>query len=331
MKRFYCDCGQEVFFDNLFCGACGHLLGFDPESQTLLTLMPSEVAWQSAREPDKTFVLCEHREHELQCNWLRLAELQQTQCVSCAMTRTIPVLSSSLNWRRWRTLEAAKRRMLYGLLGLHLPLATLHGLVFDFLEDKRSNPSVLNDHVLSGHGQGVITINAAEADASYREATKEAMNEPYRTLLGHFRHEVGHFYWEKLINASPKLEAFRQLFGDEQQDYRLSLEEYYANGPDADWQANYISPYACAHPLEDWAETWAHYLLMMETLETAVSYGLIARQEQDRFFSNWLREWMQLVVVMNALSRSTGNTDAYPFVISASVERKLEFIHDLLH
>jgi hypothetical protein len=331
MRRFYCNCGQEVFFDNLFCGACGHLLGFDPETQALLTLLPSDVAWQSASESEKTFVLCEHREHELQCNWLVPVERQQTQCVSCAMTRTIPVLSSSLNWRRWRTLEVAKRRMLYGLLRLNLPLASQQGLVFDFLEDKRGNPSVLLEHVLSGHAQGVITINAAEADASYREATKEAMNEPYRTLLGHFRHEIGHYYWEMLVEDSAHIDAFRQLFGDEQQDYRQALDQYYVNGPDVDWQESYISAYASAHPLEDWAETWAHYLLMMETLETALSYKLIAKLQQDQLFENWLCEWIQLVVVMNALSRSTGDTDAYPFVISPSVQRKLQFIHDLLH
>jgi hypothetical protein len=221
--------------------------------------------------------------------------------------------------------------MLYGLLSLKLPQMSRRGLVFDFLEDKRSNPLVSVEHVLSGHAQGVITINAAEADASYREATKEAMNEPYRTLLGHFRHEIGHFYWEMLVEASADLDAFRQLFGDEQQDYRQALDQYYADGPDADWQESYISAYASAHPLEDWAETWAHYLLMMETLETALSYDLIAKLEQDQLFENWLGEWMQLVVVMNALSRSTGHTDAYPFVISPTVQRKLQFIHDLLH
>lgn len=331
MKRFFCECSQEVFFDNLFCGSCGHLLGFDSDTQSLVTLVPTETAWQSVREPVKQFQFCEHREHELQCNWLLPADVPQTQCVSCAMTRTIPVLTSSLNWRRWRTLEAAKRRMLYGLLGLKLPILNGQGPAFDFLEDKRSNPEVVLEHVLSGHASGVITINAAEADASYREATKEAMNEPYRTLLGHFRHEIGHFYWEMLVEASADLEAFRQLFGDEQQDYRQALDQYYAEGPDADWQDSYISAYASAHPLEDWAETWAHYLLMMETLETALSYNLIAKLEQDQLFENWLREWMQLVVVMNALSRSTGHTDAYPFVISPTVQRKLQFIHDLLH
>lgn len=331
MNRFFCECGQEVFFDNLFCGACGHLLGFDPKSQNLLTLVAAEGVWQSVREPDRYFQFCQHRENELQCNWLVPADQSQTQCVSCSMTRTIPVLTAPQNWRRWRTLEAAKRRMLYGLLGLKLPVLNGQVPVFDFLEDKRSNPSVLVEHVLSGHASGVITINAAEADASYREATKEAMNEPYRTLLGHFRHEIGHFFWETLIEGSSDIDGFRQLFGDEQQDYRQALDHHYAEGPEANWQETYISAYASAHPLEDWAETWAHYLLMMETLETALSYELIAKLKQDQLFENWLREWMQLVVVMNALSRSTGNTDAYPFVISAPVQRKLKFIHELLH
>lgn len=333
MRRFYCGCGQEIYFDNLFCGACGSQLGFEPDSQTLLSLEQDGDLWRSsAPSLAQSYRFCEHRSLFLQCNWLIPAQSPDNQCLSCAMTRTVPILDNPDNLRRWRTLESAKRRMFYGLLVLGLPLGPKidTALIFDFLEDKRSNPGVALEHVLSGHAGGVITLNAAEADDSYREATKEAMNEPYRTLLGHFRHEIGHFYWDFLIKDTEQYQAFCALFGDDSLDYRRSLDDYYANGPREHWQSSFISAYASAHPLEDWAETWAHYLLMMETLETALSYGLIEKLEQDQQFESLLQEWSQLVLVMNALNRSTGHSDAYPFVVSAQVQHKLKFIHDLV-
>jgi hypothetical protein len=245
------------------------------------------------------------------------------------------MLNKPENWRRWSTLESAKRYLIYGLLNLNLPIQGKYqgyenGLVFDFLEDQRTNPTVDVEHIYTGHAGGVITLNAAEADSSYREATREAMNEPYRTLLGHFRHEAGHYYWDMLIRDTAEYEQFKILFGDDEQDYRQSVDDYYHNGPQDDWQDHFISAYASSHPLEDWAETWAHYLLMMETLETALDYGLIQRIEKDWYFDDWMSEWMQLVVVLNALNRSTGSADAYPFIISASVKEKLKFIHNLV-
>lgn len=338
MKRFNCRCGQEVFFDNTHCGACGSQLGFDPTLQRLCSLSPGDSPehWHIDSEDGQIqFRLCSHREHDIQCNWLIPAEQSGQQCASCVLTRYIPLLNKPENLRRWRMLESSKRRMIYGLLRLKLPLYALtdgheSGLVFDFLEDKRSNPELDLEHVLSGHANGVITINVAEADSSYREAAREAMNEPYRTLLGHFRHEMGHFYWDVLIKNTHRYSAFCTVFCYEQQDYKNSLDEYYRTGPSEDWQVNYISSYASAHPFEDWAETWAHYLLMMETLETAFAFGLIPKLEQDGIFEVWFSEWMQLVVVLNALNRSTGSADAYPFVVSDVVQQKLKFIHQLV-
>lgn len=335
MKRFFCHCGSEVYFDNTHCGACGSQLGFDTETLELLSLQKQGNIWQAQTQDGlKRYKSCGHRDHDLQCNWLLSEQSKALQCISCAMTRTIPMLSMPDNLRRWRALESCKRRMIYGLLQLNLPLFSSASpeniLIFDFLEDKRANPEVDIEHVNSGHANGVITLNAAEADASYREAAKQAMNEPYRTLLGHFRHEIGHFYWNLLIKDSKYYAEFRQVFGDETRDYRASLDSYYASGPADDWQENYISAYASAHPLEDWAETWAHYLLMMETLETALSYDLIAGLEGEHFTDSWMSEWMQLVVVMNALNRSMGHGDAYPFVVSDTVQRKLRFVRDLV-
>lgn len=328
MKRFSCDCGQEIYFDNLFCGACGSPLGFDPVSQTLISL-----GHETTTPNSQKFRFCEHRDHALQCNWLIPIESPDKQCLSCATTRQIPILDNPDNWRRWHTLEAAKRRLFYGLLVQKLPIGSAHQLplVFDFLEDQRSNPAVSLEHVLSGHSQGVITLNAAEADGSYREAAREAMNEPYRTLLGHFRHESGHYYWDLLIKDSQHYPGFQQYFGDESRDYNHCLQTYYLAGAPDNWQQDFISAYASAHPLEDWAETWAHYLLMIETLETALSYGVIDRIDGDRDFDKWFEEWLQLVRVLNALNRSTGQPDAYPFVVSESVQQKLKFIHAVVN
>jgi hypothetical protein len=89
-------------------------------------------------------------------------------------------------------------------------------------------------------------------------------------LLGHFRHEVGHYFWDRLVATDPhQLEEFRVLFGDDRQDYGEALKRHYDEGAPANWQDTYISMYATMHPWEDFAETWAHYLHIVDTLETA--------------------------------------------------------------
>lgn len=336
MRRFFCHCGQEVFFDNTYCNRCNSILGFDPEQQKLISIEPDKGQFRSVKSPEKHYKRCMHHQHQMQCNWLLSIDDHFTQCLSCRLTRVIPNQAYPYNVKRWAVLEAAKRRMIYSLLRLGLPIdqwpaEASQTIQFHFLEDQLSNPHDGQEQVLSGHAGGIITLNASEADSSYREATREAMNEPYRTLLGHFRHEIGHFYWEKLIKDQSLYSDFKAIFGDDTVDYSQALTTYYETGPPEDFQQQYISAYASAHALEDWAETWAHYLLMHETLETAVAFDVIRQPESDREFSLWLSEWMELVVVLNALNRSIGNADAYPFVISATVQKKLQFIHDLVH
>lgn len=336
MRRFFCHCGQEVFFENNHCNRCGSQLGFNPLDLTLNSLLLDGDIWRSQNEPEKEFHVCEHWDHPMRCNWLLPVNDTNQQCISCRLTRMIPAQTINRNVRRWGVLESAKRRTLYGLLQLNIPFLLpepvgKNALIFDFLEDQRSNTDVIEEQIYSGHSQGVITMNVAEADDSYREATKEAMNEPYRTLLGHFRHEVGHYYWDQLILNSDYYETFRQLFGDETLDYRATLDAYYINGPIKSWQESFISAYASAHPLEDWAETWAHYMLMSETLETAQAFNLVQMDFSSHDFNIWLQEWMQLGIVLNALNRSTGNSDAYPFVISAPAREKLGFVHQLIY
>jgi hypothetical protein len=192
----------------------------------------------------------------------------------------------------------------------------------------------------------VITLNIDEADEAARVRHKLDLGEKYRTLLGHFRHEIGHYYWELLIKNSDTLEKYRLLFGDEEADYPKALEAYYKTGAPSDWSEHFISPYATSHPWEDWAETWAHYLHMMDTLETAFSFGIRiqpdmvqdtkaiqASIQQDPYdmtdFSQIIKWWLPLTFAVNSLNRSMGHSDFYPFVISEPVVKKLQFIHEL--
>lgn len=319
MKRYYCRCGNEIFFDNTFCNVCGGALGFIAEQQAMIRL-----------ERQNGYRPCQHRA-DLDCNWLVGSGDANPQCRACRLTRTIPNLDINNNRQRWAKLEATKRRAFYMLLRLQLPIPDRHNgsqkaLLFDFLEDQRSNPFSELDMVYTGHAEGVITLNAAEADDSYRSAAQQQMNEAYRTLLGHFRHELGHFYWMALQDNAEEVTDFRRLFGDERQDYQSALQHFYQHGARSDWQNHYISAYASAHPLEDWAECWAHYLHITETLETAAAFGVIDANPIADSFTDWLLTWMRFSVVLNALNRSMGVGDPYPFVINASVERKLHFI-----
>jgi hypothetical protein len=268
----------------------------------------------------------------LGCNWLLEPDDYHNQCLSCRLTRTIPIQDNDRNLRRWRILEASKRRLVYNLLDHGLEFETREhnpegGLAFDFLEDSRSNPNVAADHILTGHNNGLITINAAEADPEFRVSVRESMNERYRTILGHYRHEIGHYYFNKLVMTSDWIKYFIYTFGNPDNDYQAALDRYYKNGPRWDWQYYHISAYASMHPMEDWAETWAHYLHMCDTLETAESFNMTKVNLKHDSFDSIIGRWMDLTVAMNALTRSVGKPDAYPFVIKKHVIEKLGFVH----
>jgi hypothetical protein len=262
----------------------------------------------------------------------------------------VPDLSSEQNVSRWRNLEVAKRRLFYTLLKLGLP-PTLRpedpqGLAFDFLADPAEN-SPDGPSILTGHDNGLITINIAEADDAEREKRRHSMGEPYRTLLGHFRHEIGHYYWNVLVRNDPSLERFRQIFGDERQDYGEALKAHYTHGPKENWQEEYVSAYAASHPWEDFAETWAHYLHIVDTLETANAFGLKVRPRisrapelaaeidfdphQEADLNRLITAWLPLTFAVNSLNRSMGQPDLYPFVLPPAVIAKLAFIHERIH
>ncbi len=248
----------------------------------------------------------------------------------------------------WYRMEAAKRRLIYTLKKLDLPVWRMMpdepSLRFRFLEDvtedEYGHELTVKSTVITGHHNGVITLNLKEAEDASRVLMREKMNERYRTLIGHFRHESGHFYWNLLIHNSSLEMAYRSLFGDERDDYTQSLDRYYSMGPPDNWQENYISAYASMHSWEDWAETWAHYLHIVDTLETATEYQVaIMRHEmvnplQDKLYAQTFDEtyedWCRLTTVLNALNRSMGLDDAYPFVISDKVLEKLRFVHNVV-
>ena len=311
MKRLFCRCGTAVYFDNLGCGSCSRKLAFDP--QTLSMLAEEDVG---AGLP-----FCVKRNSASRCNWIAP---EGGACVSCRMSNIIPALSKRENQSRWRKLEQAKRRLLYDLLRLRLPVDESR-LRFAFKEDQRTNPGVADAHVSIGHLNGVITINAAEADDVYREQMRLQMNEPYRTLLGHFRHESGHYYFGVVVGKEDRSEV-RALFGDETTGYDDALQRYYENGPEPGWEERYISSYASAHPAEDWAECWAHYLHICAVLEAADATGL----KTGLGVVSWQTEFIDLVIAINEVLRSMGLPDAYPFVITRHIAAKIECVHTLV-
>jgi hypothetical protein len=258
----------------------------------------------------------------------------------------VPDLSIPENAGLWRRIENAKRRVVSALIALGLPVASrvtedpLRGLAFDFLRSPVNAP-----RVLTGHKGGIITLNIEEADEAKREQIRTSMGEPYRTLIGHVRHEVGHYYWDRLVANSHWSELFRTIFGDERADYASALHRHYLQGAAPGWPNRYVSAYASVHPWEDWAETWAHYLHMMDTLGTAISFGInpetismpfdcfgaevlcnSQRPESERFLS-FLNSWLKLTAVMNELCRSMGQPDFYPFALSRAAVTKLHVVH----
>jgi hypothetical protein len=325
MRTFTCACTARLFFDNTRCLNCHRALGFRPDTLELVA-----IAEPGASPPDDApFRRCENYVENGICNWLVPSDSPEPRCAACRLNHTIPNLSEEGNLKLWREVESAKRRLIYGLqrLGLHVLSKAedpVRGLAFDIKAD------VGDERVLTGHDHGLITLNLAEADPAYREQTRVALQERYRTLLGHFRHEVGHYYWERLVSDAGRLEPFRQLFGDERQSYAAALEQHYQK-PQGAPGPGFISAYAAAHPWEDFAETFAHYLHLRDTLETAECYGVITKPPAGiPDLPQLLRGWSDVSVALNALNRSMGLPDAYPFAITPEVQPKLDFVHRLI-
>ena len=360
VRVYTCQCGQPIYFVNSQCLSCGAPLGYDPEQGNTMSLAQGTQpgTWLESHSAEPNFVFCANRNSPASCNWL-LPESEKHQhaglCRACRLNRTVPKLDDPQhpdNGELWGRVEQAKRRVISALLAMGLPVAsretedTANGLMFDILR----SPGY-GEHVMTGHNDGLITLNVAEADDSKRERTRQTMNEPYRTLVGHFRHEIGHYYWYRLVDnpGSQWLPAFRELFGDENQDYAESLKKSYEEGPRPDWPLHFVSAYASVHPWEDWAECWAHYMHMRDTVDTAASYGLSLKSATKAEFTPFgtadlyqpkhpdalrflafLNRWTELTMMLNGMSRAMGQPDFYPFVLPHEVVAKLHFIHFLV-
>lgn len=342
MKIYACgNCNNLLYFENSTCLVCSLTVGFDAGKLEMVTLENDTNGYAHLHDKNERYRFCSNAIHGT-CNWLVPVSQSSQFCTACELNRTIPLLTNINNQQKWQRIETAKHRMVYSLLRLQLPVKPkineneTEGIAFDFIGDH--SPT---EKVLTGHDNGNITLNIEEADESARTLHKLDLGEKYRTLLGHFRHEIGHYYWEILIKNSTLLEKFRQLFGDDQKDYPQSLETYYNTDTPANWNDFFISPYASAHPWEDWAESWAHYMHMMDTLETTWSLGIGIHPENRQAaiyndpyttanFDDIINRWFSLTFAVNNLNRSMGQADFYPFIISSPVIEKLRFIHEVV-
>lgn len=352
MNVFHCDhCQQLVFFENIHCVACNHTLAYLPDLAVIGSLeQEADGLWRlpQRRFADHAYRLCENFSRENVCNWAIPAGDAEPLCASCRLTRVIPDLTQPGYKEAWYKLEVAKRRLVYTLIRLGLPIVDrkadpVFGLAFEFVADP-TPPTPDPTPLLTGHAKGVITINIAEADDAEREKRRVALYEPYRTLLGHMRHEIGHYYWDRWSKNQLWLERFRKVFGDEREDYGEALKRHYEKGPAADWQTQFVTSYASSHPWEDWAETHAHYLHMVDTLETTAACGLSLRPRRNdkptlkqpgradtkQSFDQMIENWFPLTYVINNLNRGLGLPDGYPFILPPAAIQKLRFVHDAI-
>jgi hypothetical protein len=347
MRLFACqNCGQLLYFENVSCERCGAAVGYVPARSAVRAIEPDGNLWRELKSDDgASYQLCANAQ-DAGCNWLVPAEDDSRYCLACRHNHIIPDLSVADNLTPYRALEAAKRRLFYGLTRLCLPMPTraedpAHGLAFDFLADPPAGP-----RVLTGHDNGLITIALKEGDDAERNRMQKQMGELYRTPLGHFRHEVGHYYWDVLVRDAGKLEACRAVFGDDRADYDQALQAHYARQDDGNWRDNFVSLYASSHPWEDFAETWAHYLHIIDTLEMAGAFGIAVNPalgrdpglhsevDFDPYRASDIQAlvdtWLPLTYAVNSLNRAMGQPDLYPFILPPAVVTKLAFIHDLV-
>jgi hypothetical protein len=351
MKTFSCSkCGQMIFFENVRCTRCNSTLAFLPDQGSLSAMELGDGCLTAGLSSAKgrKYRLCQNSIDHGVCNWAVPVEDASPYCRGCRLNDVIPDLSHPGALIAWGRIEHAKKRLLYTLFELGLPVESQQerkgGLVFSFKESDASAPSP----VLTGHDDGHITLNIAEADNPGREKLREQLGEMYRTLLGHFRHEIGHYYWDVLVRDTDWLGPFRDLFGDPGKDYAAELQRHYKEGPPQNWQTSFVSTYATMHPWEDWAETWAHYLHIVDTLATARSYGMALRptpigasqpprgltlsamRVDFEDFDGLITAWLPLTFALNSLNRAMGLPDLYPFVLSEGAIKKLRFVHDVI-
>ena len=342
MRAFACgNCRSLIFFENSVCITCKSPIGYHRPSAQLVVLKRTDAGLRYVDETGVEYRTCANQ-RLAECNWLARVDSEDGLCECCELTRTRPDDDDTDALVAFARTEAAKRRLVFQLDWLGLPTTTRdqdpdHGLAFDLLSSRRGP-------ITTGHDSGLITIDLAEGDDAHREAMRVRLDEPYRTLLGHLRHEIGHWYWDVLIWDTAFYDRFQDLFGDEQADYAAALSAHY-DSSDEGWRTNFVSNYASAHPWEDWAETFAHYLHIRDTLQTSAAWGVqvsgpdldlsvawdaqLSAQPTEEVdeFDELLRTWLPLTFALNAQNRSMGKDDLYPFVLAKPVVEKLRFVH----
>jgi hypothetical protein len=336
MRDFHCpNCGQRLAFENSTCLNCGSALGFSLEQMALLVISEGDANEHAGFVEAAEYQLCANL-RVAECNWLVPVNKPRLRCTSCALTTERPNDADKVGLAEFAEAEAAKRRLIVELNELKLPIIGRdedpdYGLAFRLL-------SSAHEKVVTGHENGVITLDLAEGDDVHREQLRVEMDEPYRTLLGHFRHEIGHYYFYRLIAPSKDyVKRFNELFGDPDADYQEALDRHYSEGAPQGWQKRFVSSYATMHPAEDWAETFAHYLHIRDTLDTSAWCGFAAASATfDRpalgpsAFPNIIEMWVPLSWSLNMVNRSMGHDDLYPFVLPVAVLEKMQFVHTVI-
>ena len=336
MRDFNCpNCGQRLAFENSVCLNCRSRLGFSLHDRALLVIAPEEESEHAGAVDEGEYRLCANL-HAAECNWLVPKGPVARLCTSCALTRTRPNDRDPKAMAAFANAERAKRRLIFELTELKLPIIGRDedpefGLAFDLLSSE-------TEKVFTGHHNGVITLDLAEGDDVHREQLRIAMSEPYRTLLGHFRHEIGHYYFYRLVGGiADRTAQFIDLFGDPNADYQEALDRHYSQGAPTGWEKDYVSSYATMHAAEDWAETFAHYLHIRDTLDTSASFGIAPagatferRVLGPSGFDTIIEMWLPLSWALNMVNRSMGRDDLYPFVLPKAVLEKMRFIHTVI-
>ncbi len=345
MKSFACVCGNAVFFENTQCLSCRRELGWCPACRNIAALLPADGGrFRCGNESCGTLLAkCHNYAVEQVCNRCFKvpddASAAVTYCDCCRFNDTIPDLAVPGNRENWARLEAAKRRLLYTLDLLRLPYGTKEDgiepvLSFDFKADVVQRKwwwaMGKEERVFTGHAGGKITINLREADTVEREKARVQFQEAHRTVIGHFRHEIAHYYWEMLVKGRCESE-FKAVFGDhENPTYSDAQQHYYTNGPASGWQSNYISAYATMHPWEDFAETFAAYLDMVSVLDTALHMGVGDSLDPTQAeLPAMVDRYVKLGVVLNEMNRAMGLIDLVPEIFAPLIIGKLGFVHDL--
>lgn len=351
MRPYACpNCSRPLHFEVRVCPNCAFTLGYDPQSDQFLFLGDNLTTWRDAGSQAHPVVTCANNNDYQICNWLVPEGSAEPRCLACRHNRTIPDLTGPDVPERWAKIEAAKRRLFHTLLYLKLPIetqaeaeanGTIPGLTFDFLYDPEGERTG-TVQITTGHEDGLITLNVMEADDSQRERMRHELGEPYRTILGHFRHEVGHYYWSRLIEDTAEVENFRRVFGDETISYDDAMAQHYGEGGGG-WTTDYVSSYATMHPWEDFAETFAHLLHIIDALATLAGFGMRMNVwpgeevqpsvEFDPYHADTaqlIAEWRPFAFAENAINRSMGQADLYPFTLSEAVVAKLDYINQLL-